>query len=76
MHLFGRRILPNIRNRNGVTDAEHIHDIEQKLRLLGLSVALPGRRARRGLAARRTGRAGHAHPEVGGAAAERVDSLP
>jgi hypothetical protein len=29
--LFGR-LVPNIRNRNDVTDAERLHDIEQKLR--------------------------------------------
>ena len=33
--LFGRRHLLNINKRNDVTDAERIHDIEQKLRCWG-----------------------------------------
>ena len=33
--MFGRRRLPNIRNRNSVTDAKRLHDIEQKLRCWG-----------------------------------------
>ena len=33
--LFGRSGLPNIRKRNDVTDAERLHDIEQKLRCWG-----------------------------------------
>jgi hypothetical protein len=41
MLLFGRRPSPKIRNRNGVTDGEHLHDIEQKLRCWGHLSALP-----------------------------------
>ena len=33
--MFGRRLLPNGRNCNVVTDAERLHDIEQKLRCWG-----------------------------------------
>jgi len=33
--LFGRNLLPNIRNRGGVTDIERVNDIEQKLRCWG-----------------------------------------
>jgi len=33
--MFGRRLLPNGWNRNNVTDAERLHDIEQKLRCWG-----------------------------------------
>jgi hypothetical protein len=33
--LFDKRRLPNIRNRDKVTDAERLHDIEQKLRCWG-----------------------------------------
>jgi len=33
--LFGRKPLPNVRNDIGVTDAERLHDIEQKLRCWG-----------------------------------------
>jgi hypothetical protein len=60
---LGRRLLPNIRNRNDVIDAECLHDIEQNLRCWCYLSHYPDAEHDVPWLLDRNARAGHAHRE-------------